>query len=98
MLPGAFVLKSEGSAASYADFEKLRNRTLSCWRRSCEPAAGFPLLSVGFSDPVRGTAGLVVANVNDAGASFVIEDVQGGRASNSHIPGQSIQTYTFSTA
>ncbi len=98
LLPGAFVLKAEGAATSYADFEKIRNRTLSCWRRSCEPAAGFPLLAVGFSDPVRGQAGVIVANVNDAGVNFVVADVQGSRASASHIPGQSIQTYTFPTA
>jgi hypothetical protein len=99
MLPGAFVVRTEGTtASSFADFEGLRNRTLTCWNRACPPAAGFPLLSVGFTDPVRGQAGVVVANVNAAGVDFVLGDVQGDRASKSRIPGLSIQTYTFSSA
>ena len=100
MLPGAFIVNAAGAnvATTYEDFEVIRNRTVNCWRRQCEPAAGLPLLSVGFTDPVRGQAGVVVANVNEQGVDFVLGDTQSGRASTSHIPGQSIQTYTFAAA
>jgi xanthine/uracil/vitamin C permease (AzgA family) len=44
------------------------------------------------------SAGVVVANVTEQGVDWVLGDTQSGRASTSHIPGQSIQTYTFAAA
>ena len=94
--PGATVHAAAGfTASAYADYEAVRNRTITCWRRACEPAAGLPLLSVAWSDAARGTAGLVVANANAGAVGFKLSDTRGGRASACSIPGESVQTYSF---
>ena len=98
MPPGARVLATSGggTAETYSDFEAVRNYTVSCARRACPPAAGLPLLSVGFVVPSTGAAGVVVANVNGREAGFKLSDARGKRAALCSIPGESIQTYTFS--
>ena len=97
MLPGAFVITTAGGGTAElpAQFEALRNRTSTCARRNCEPAAGLPLMSVGWVDRARGSAGVVVANANAKGVGFKLSDVEGKRSTSCSIPGESIQTYTF---
>lgn len=97
MRPGSFVVPTTGDTAdTYADFEAVRNYTLTCWgqSQSCPPPS-LPLLSVGFADPVKNQAGIVIANINHHDIEFNILDVSGGRYSQGIIPAQSILTCTW---
>ena len=97
MKPGSFIVPTTGDTAdSYADFESIRNYTLSCYgERTCS-SPSFPLISVGFADPVHNVAGMIVANINHQAINFNIHDISGGnRYSTGSIPAQSIHTYTW---
>ena len=100
MRPGSVIIASSGAAVAQttAQYEAIRNRTVSCRGAGCPPAGGFPLLAAAFADPAEGVAGVVVANVNAAPVAFTLVDTRGARHSESSIPGLSIQTYTFPTA
>ncbi len=100
MRPGSVIVASSGAAAAQttAQYEAIRNRTVSCRGARCPPAAGFPLLAVAYADAAEGTAGVVVGNVNAEPVAFTLVDTRGARHSESSIPAHSIQTYTFPTA
>jgi hypothetical protein len=86
------------TASTYEDYEGIRQRAVSCGGQAhCAPAAGFPLMSAAYADPVMGSAGVVVANVNAQPVNFTLVDTQGNRHSECTIPGLSVQTYSFST-